>query len=296
MAISKEAADKLAESMRERWRDPAWRAMMSERVRASNRRRRGIPKSEETKAKISATLMGHEFDEETKSKIAQTLRRQGVPDGVEVPEGMKYCRGCGRVLSLDSFQKAKRTRDKRQSRCRECRNGRARAQNNPALTTGEKECSKCGRTLPVSEFHRNKSNKDGLMSWCKECNRVHSTAWNQENAEYKRQYQSQWQRDNPDLANARNHRYRARLLAAPGDGWTPEQWQAVLDHYAPDGKCLACGKKRKLTVDHVVMLQDGGANDISNVQPLCRRCNSRRESMDYRPDAGAYAQSLVRER
>jgi hypothetical protein len=293
MPIDKKA---LSRRMKKQWRDPEWRAMMEERRRQTGLERRGIPCADDTRVLISTSLMGHEVDEETRDKIAQTLRMQGVPDGVEVPDGMKYCRGCEHVLPLDSFQNAERTRDKRQSRCRECRNKRSRAQNNPALTEGEKACTKCGRTLSVSEFHRNKNSKDGLMNWCKECNRAHSTAWNQDHIEYKREYQAQWQRDNPALVKARYHRYRARLMSAPGDGWTPEQWQAVLDHYAPDGKCLACGKKRKLTVDHVVMLQDGGANDITNVQPLCRRCNSRRESVDYRPDAGAYAQSIVRER
>jgi 5-methylcytosine-specific restriction endonuclease McrA len=252
--------------------------------------------SEETRALISASLMGHEVDEDTRDLIAQTLRMKGIPDGVEVPEGTKYCRKCGRVLPLDAFQKSGKARDGRQSYCRECRTAMAKARKIAPVTEGEKVCTKCERLLPVTDFYKRKGSPDGRAYVCKECARAKSTTWNQENAEYKREYQAQWQRDNPDLANARNHRYRARLMSAPGDGWTPEQWQAVLDHYAPDGKCLACGKKRKLTVDHVVMLQDGGANDISNVQPLCRRCNSRRESVDYRPDAGAYAQSLIKER
>lgn len=252
--------------------------------------------SKETRALISASLMGHEVDEDTRDLIAQILRMKGVPEGVEIPEGTKYCRKCGRVLPLDAFQKSSKLRDGRQTYCRECRNSRAKAQAYPPRTEGSKKCPRCGSILPVSEFPRNKRRKDGLSSWCNECNQTHASEWRGFNAERHREYTAQWQRDNPDLANARNHRYRARLLSAPGAGWTPEQWQAVLDHYAPGGKCLACGKKRKLTVDHVVMLQDGGANDITNVQPLCRRCNSRRESVDYRPDAGAYAQSLVKER
>lgn len=277
-----------SESLKKRWRDPGFRAMMSERIAESNRTRVRHPHSEETRMQISQSLIGHETSEETRDKIAQSLRERNVPEGTEVPEGMKFCPGCQRILPLDDFHKSSSVRNGRQSRCKECRAAYQRAKTNPPRTEGKKTCSQCGRTLSVSEFHRNKARGDGLCSWCKECNCAHSTAWNNEHVEYKREYMAQWQRDNPDKANARNHRRRARQQNAPGDGWTVEEWQALVEHYAPDGRCLRCGKKRKLTADHVVMLSDGGANDITNIQPLCRRCNSKKEGIDYRPDGGEW--------
>lgn len=271
-----------AERMRARWRAPAYRA-----------RKTGWQHSEESKRKTSQSLMGHGFTEETREKIAATLRRHGLPDSLVVPEGMKYCRKCKRVLPYDAFQKSSSTRDGCQSACRECRLAAEKAKSYPRRTTGTKMCTRCNRELPVSEYHGNKRAKDGLCSICKDCNRSHSTAWNQENAEYKREYQARWQRDNAVSVNAKNHRRRARIQNAPGDGWTPEQWQAILAHYAPDGLCLRCKKKRKLTADHIVMLQDGGRNEVANLQPLCRKCNSKKESVDYRPDGGAFALSLM---
>ena len=51
--------------------------------------------------------------------------------------------------------------------------------------------------------------------------------------------------------------------------------------------CLRCGAKDVLlTPDHVVPLSLGGSNLISNMQPLCGRCNSWKnvKVVDYRPD------------
>lgn len=56
---------------------------------------------------------------------------------------------------------------------------------------------------------------------------------------------------------------------------TLKQWEALK---AKCGyKCQHCGKKEpqvKLTRDHIVPISRGGSNDISNIQPLCKKCNS----------------------
>ncbi|MBD3886622.1 HNH endonuclease [Phormidium tenue FACHB-886] len=52
--------------------------------------------------------------------------------------------------------------------------------------------------------------------------------------------------------------------------------------------CQSCGKAAQdveLTVDHIISLATGGSNDISNLQILCRSCNSRKKhSYDSRFD------------
>ncbi len=42
-------------------------------------------------------------------------------------------------------------------------------------------------------------------------------------------------------------------------------------------KCVACGgwfRKQDITVDHRIPLRQGGTNDLWNLQPMCKHCNS----------------------
>lgn len=49
-------------------------------------------------------------------------------------------------------------------------------------------------------------------------------------------------------------------------------------------KCLKCGYFDNLTIDHINPIYHGGENKISNLQTLCRSCNSSKSSkyIDYR--------------
>lgn len=55
--------------------------------------------------------------------------------------------------------------------------------------------------------------------------------------------------------------------------------------FAKYGKqCLCCGSTKKITIDHVVPVYHGGENNLDNLQPLCKSCNSRKNTSnkDYR--------------
>ncbi len=40
------------------------------------------------------------------------------------------------------------------------------------------------------------------------------------------------------------------------------------------GQCVVCGSSSELQIDHIVPICRGGSSDPSNLQCLCRRCNS----------------------
>lgn len=90
-----------------------------------------------------------------------------------------------------------------------------------------------------------------------------------------------WARKHPKKILSYVHTRRARKRSAPGT-YTDAEFQALCTDCG--NICLRCGQLAPLTVDHVIPLSKGGSNDISNLQPLCKSCNSSKgtKSTDYR--------------
>lgn len=64
---------------------------------------------------------------------------------------------------------------------------------------------------------------------------------------------------------------------------TRKEWRKLKERYG--NRCLACGQVLELlTRDHIVPVSQGGSSHISNIQPLCRPCNSLKgdEIIDFR--------------
>ena len=52
-------------------------------------------------------------------------------------------------------------------------------------------------------------------------------------------------------------------------------------------KCVACGKwfpKEQITVDHIIPKRKGGLDVISNLQAMCRSCNSSKRDRQSKLD------------
>lgn len=164
-----------------------------------------------------------------------------------------------------------------------------------------KTCTRCEVDKPLDEFPRNRASKDGFAYRCKICNAELNKQWRQKNPDkaransYKQsaklkerdpEYWNRWLRNDyaKDSAKyiAKVNARRARLLQCEGD-YTAEQFAELCLTYG--GICLCCeSADSPLTVDHVVPLSKGGSNNISNIQPLCRSCNSKKgaKTIDYR--------------
>lgn len=64
-----------------------------------------------------------------------------------------------------------------------------------------------------------------------------------------------------------------------GGSHTFGEWETLKAQY--NWTCPCCGKSEpeiKLTEDHIIPISRGGSNNIENIQPLCRRCNSKKNT------------------
>lgn len=183
----------------------------------------------------------------------------------------------------------------------------------------EKKCSKCGEIVDISLFTKNRAKKSGLGSVCKKCNNKDSKKYREDNPEkrkeqeikgsrkwrennpekvkeYSREYREknieiekekerQWRINNPKKKSILNAIRRALLRGSTGK-FTHNEWIALCERY--NNKCVCCGETKELTIDHVIPLSKGGRNDIDNIQPLCKSCNSSKKdkTIDYRRRLG----------
>jgi 5-methylcytosine-specific restriction endonuclease McrA len=220
-----------------------------------------------------------------------------------LPCDWKHCMICGAVKLLGEFYQKRP--GQLFSWCRIChgeKQKRLRAAKKAAcpIPTG-RVCVRCKRRKPFAEFHR-KGNR--WRSECKECRkqekaayteanreRIHAVdaayraarseelkrrqrEWREANPDRYREIHTGWKQRNKDRVNAGTHSRRNRLVENGGH-WTAAEWQALKE--AQDFRCLMCGQREPdvtLTVDHVVPVSKGGSNDISNLQGLCKPCNS----------------------
>lgn len=176
-----------------------------------------------------------------------------------------------------------------------------------------KVCTKCGLEKPLAEFYRRRNRPCGYSSQCIACDKAYKRA----NADRIRERNKQYRAEHPDIYRAADKRrqadpkrrkqkreagrryFQGHYVADPvrflskshvrhrhcTDTGTVTQhgWDALCEWTGH--KCLACGEKKPLTMDHIIPISRGGIHDIANIQPLCRECNSAKgaTTIDYRP-------------
>ena len=57
-------------------------------------------------------------------------------------------------------------------------------------------------------------------------------------------------------------------------------------------RCLCCGAKNNLTIDHIVPISKGGKTAPENLQTLCRSCNSSKQQKEIDYTKGMYKVKL----
>lgn len=184
-----------------------------------------------------------------------------------------------------------------------------------------KVCRRCEQEKPKGDYTEDERYTDGRYPWCADCRR----AWRQGRREKQRELHTNWRENNRERAraykrnyyhqhkdilaprrqaydrerykndplhrqrknrqtNEKNRRRKARLYGAPVEHHTEQEWQALCERY--DHRCLRCGLQIPLSRDHIVPVTKGGSDAITNLQPLCRVCNSwkNNRTIDFRPE------------
>lgn len=174
--------------------------------------------------------------------------------------------------------------DRRQKYCtKQCKTRqirRAWARRNRTHVVGRSaQCAHC-----KTDFVAMRKDKRYCSEAC--CGIASATRWAEANPDGARRNKAKYNSTHPEVLLANKHRRRAREKNAPGH-WTAgdlKKLKAILG-----ASCLADSDHQgPLTWDHVVPLARGGDNHPTNLQPLCRRCNSRKGAFrhdDYRADA-----------
>jgi 5-methylcytosine-specific restriction endonuclease McrA len=86
-------------------------------------------------------------------------------------------------------------------------------------------------------------------------------------------YNKKYRREHPDWAHAVKAKRRAIENGAPGH-FSAADWANIKRRQRH--RCANCGKRKKLTVDHIIALSKGGSNYPENIQGLCGPCNSQK--------------------
>jgi len=95
------------------------------------------------------------------------------------------------------------------------------------------------------------------------------------NGESKQIYHRNYCKTHPETISHLKARRYAREKGAEGSH-TLLEWQML--KFTHCYKCAICGEKKPLTKDHIIPLSKGGSDNITNIQPLCRNCNSKKHT------------------
>lgn len=201
---------------------------------------------------------------------------------------MKTCSKCKESKSADCFHNNRAQPDGLHNQCKICKlaGGKAYYQRDPEKVLAINKAWKLANLERVAE--KNKEWRDRNLEEV----RAKSAAYARNRrsdpvfAEAERQVRNTDEyrnanriRNNKYLTNnpgkRKEYKHRRRALEMGAEGYfTAEEWYALCERHG--NKCVCCGTIKPLAADHIVPLSKDGTNYISNIQPLCKSCNSRK--------------------
>lgn len=71
---------------------------------------------------------------------------------------------------------------------------------------------------------------------------------------------------------------RKQRIKQNGGSHTLGEWEDLKAKY--NHICPRCHLQKELTKDHIIPISKGGSDNIENIQPLCRGCNSQKHKQE----------------
>ena len=204
---------------------------------------------------------------------------------------MKKCSKCGELKPLEMFSKNSQSKDGLRSECKECNKKYNAEQKEKRKEWWQKYKETHKEDIEKyraehAEEHKVKSREYyyGHKEECNERSRKYHSAHKEEAKEKMSKYRAEHK---DELKNKKAEYYktergkathkastqkRRAAKAQNGGSFSADEWEALCGLF--DNKCAYCGDSNELTADHIVPLSKGGTNNIANILPACKKCNS----------------------
>jgi len=204
----------------------------------------------------------------------------------------KVCNKCGLEKSVSEFCRDTHAKDGFYTMCKSCKKASRKLEWGASYRKNHSE-KKVEYNKKYNAEHKEQNHNRYISNFSKyaaaskeryeknkESIKEYYQAWRNRNAEKKKAYDSEYskkyRREHPEKSKEYDHRRRAKIKQVGGRGFTNEQWEQLKKDYGY--MCAYCNKKKPLTIDHVIPIDNGGAHDISNMVPACKSCNSAKQA------------------
>jgi 5-methylcytosine-specific restriction endonuclease McrA len=186
---------------------------------------------------------------------------------------MRCCNKCGEIKPIGEFKLVNKKTGRRRLHCNDCERKYQReykAKNSDRVNAYQRAWSSENREKETARHKRYVEKNRELISALQR-----AYAATEKGMSVIRKYRLK----NKERYQANDHnRKKKRRARMHGGRVTVAEWIEIKARYK--SRCVYCGSRQNITMDHIVPLAKGGRHEPTNIQTACRRCNTRKSATD----------------